>query len=146
MTQPSDLDRRKVRFVSIAGLTTDDLPLANEIWLDDLYRAPWASREVMRLGAHLVAYMQRPKDIVLSSAHVETACQLGLEEARKTLQMMRNFGVVDTFVFERTDVTAGLVLSILQRLRVLETRERLIAVSGKRSMPTEPQWRAVEAA
>lgn len=146
MSNAEHHDRRKVRFVSIAGLTPDDLPLAYEIWLDDLYRAPWANREAMRLGAHLVTYMQRPKDIVLSSAHVETACQLSLEEARKTLQMMRNFGAVDTFVYDRTDVSAGLVLSIMQRLRVLETRERLMAVTGKRMITPEPEWRAAEAA
>jgi hypothetical protein len=47
-------DQRKVRFAAFDGLDRADLPLANEIWLADLYAASWASKEAMKLGCHLV--------------------------------------------------------------------------------------------
>ena len=123
-------DLRKVRFAAIDGIERADLPLANEIWLDDLYRAPWASREAMKLGCQLVRYMVRPDPALLSLGQFETVCQLTPEEARKTMQLMKVFGVVESFACERADIRVSLTLSLLQRLRVLETKHRFLTALG----------------
>ncbi len=123
-------DLRKVRFAAIDGLERADLPLANEIWLDDLYKAPWVSKEAMKLGCHLARYMVHPEPAMLSFSQFETVCQLSPEEARKTLQVMKVFGVVHEFTCERSDIRVTLHLSLLQRLRVLEAKQRFLAALG----------------
>lgn len=123
-------DLRKVRFTTIDGLERADLPLANEIWLDDLYKAPWATRETMKLGCQLIRYMIRPDPALLSFSQFETVCQLSPEEARKTMQVMRVFGVVERYVCEKSDIHVDLHLSLLQRLRVLETKHRFMSALG----------------
>ena len=123
-------DLRKVRFAAIDGIERADLPLANEIWLHDLYKAPWAPREAMKLGCHLVRYMLKPDPAMLSFSQFETVCQLTPEEARKTMQLMKVFGVVDSYMCERADIRVSLTLSLLQRLRVLETKHRFLTALG----------------
>lgn len=123
-------DMRRVRFAAIDGLERADLPLANEIWLDDLYRSSWASKEAMKLGCHLVRYMVRPDAVMLSFSQFETVCQLSPDEARKTLQVMKVFGVIQDFTCERNDIRMQLHLSLLQRLRVLEAKQRFLATLG----------------
>ncbi len=121
---------RKVRFAMIDGIERADLPLANEIWLADLYAAPWAPREAMKLGCHLVRYMVRPDAALLSFSQFETVCQLTPEEARKTMQLMKVFGVVQDYVCDRTDIRVTLHISLMQRLRVLEAKQRFLAALG----------------
>jgi hypothetical protein len=123
-------DLRKVRFSAIDGIERADLPLANEIWLDDLYKASWPPKEAMKLGCHLVRYMVRPDPAMLSFSQFETVCQLTPEEARKTMQVMKVFGVLDDYVCERADIRVTLRLSLLQRLRVLEAKQRFLATLG----------------
>lgn len=121
---------RKIRFASIEGIERVDLPLANEVWLDDLYKASWATKEMMKLGCHLVRYMARPDPGMLSFSQFETVCQLTPEESRKTLQVMKVFGAIQDFVCERNDIRATLNLSLLQRLKVLEAKQRFLAALG----------------
>jgi hypothetical protein len=121
---PTNVDMRKVRFQSIEGIAREDLPLAYEIWLDELYKAPWGNRETMKLAAYLVRYMQKPHLTPLTPSDVETVCQLNAEEARKMLTAMRGFGVIENFVYDRKQVVIELNLTFLQRLRVLETKHR----------------------
>jgi hypothetical protein len=45
-----DQDQRRVRFASVDGIAREDLPLAYEVWLDEFIRAPWMTREAMKLG------------------------------------------------------------------------------------------------
>ena len=121
-------DLRKVRFAAIDGITREDLPLANEIWLQDLYRAPWASREMMKLAALFVRYMSNPQSTTLSMAEIEIVCQLSPEDVRKTLAAMKGFGAIDAFSVDRTQVQVALNLSLMQRLQVLEVKQRFTAV------------------
>jgi hypothetical protein len=121
-------DQRKVRFAAIDGLTRDDLPLANEIWLQDLYRAPWANREMMKLAVLFVRYMANAQSTSLSMAEIEVTCQFSSDDVRKTLAAMKGFGAIDSFVVDRTQAQVALNLSLLQRLQVLEARQRFVAV------------------
>jgi hypothetical protein len=126
----NELDPRKIRFASIEGIERSDLPLANEIWLQDVMSAPWSTREAMKLAQHMVRYMGDAKRTSVGLTEIETLCQLGPEETRKTLGLLRTFGAIDSFQTTRTEIAAQLHLSLLQRLRVLETRTKLETLSG----------------
>ena len=124
------IEHRRVRFSSIEGVDRADLPLACEIWLDELSRAPWATSEAVRLGGHLMRYICRPDPQLLAIRAIESQCQLGIEDVRKALGHMRAFGVVESFYCDRSDLKVSLTLSILQRLRTLEARHRFQTLAG----------------
>ena len=140
------VDQRRVRFASIEGLTREDLPLAGEIWLDELYRAPWVSREIMKLGAHFVRYMANPSPGSLMLKEIERHHQLLREDVARALALMVTFNAVDAFTIEKDTFKAALNLSLLQRLRVLETKSRLAglqaaSVASPAALPVgEPRW------
>ena len=118
------IDQRRLRFSDIAGLERHDLPLACEVWLEDIYRAPWISREAMKLSAYFVRYMNRPDANALTLREIESQCQLSADDLRKALVLMRSFGAVEAFVIDRNDIRVGLTLSYHQRLRALEAKHR----------------------
>jgi hypothetical protein len=136
--RPIVTDQRRLRFSDIAGLYRSDLPLACEVWLEDIYRAPWISREAMKLAAYFVRYMGRPEASALTLREIENQCQLSADEVRKALVLMRNFGAVESFMIDRNDIRAGICLGHLQRLRVLEAKSRF---SQLLALPiTNPSW------
>jgi len=49
---------------------------------------------------------------------------------KKALNSMRMYGAVDSFTLDRDDVRVYLNLTPLQRLRVLETKRRLLELQG----------------
>lgn len=127
-------DKRRARFSSIEGIERDDLPLAFEVWLEDQYHAPWATRESMKLAQHLVRYMAASSTYNLSLGELESLVQLNPEETRKTLAIMQSFGAVDAYTIDRlAGVNVQINLTFHQRLRVLEAKRRFAAVAlGKR--------------
>ena len=131
------IDQRRLRFSDITSLERRDLPLACEIWLEDLYRAPWITREGMKLATYFVRYMSRPDANALSVREIETQCQLSAEDLRKTLVLMRSYNAVEGFVIDRNDIRVGLKLSYLQRLRTLETKHRFAELLGR---PSGSSW------
>jgi hypothetical protein len=130
-------EHRRLRFSDILGIERSDLPFACDIWLEDIYRAPWVTREVMKLAAYFVRYMAKPDANALSLREVESQIQMAPEELRKTLVLMRNFNAVEGFLIERNDIRVGLKLSHLQRLRVLEARSRFAALLAE---PITHNW------
>ena len=139
-------EHRRLRFSDIMGIERSDLPFACDIWLEDIYRAPWGTREVMKLAAYFVRYMSKPDANALSIREVESQIQMAPEELRKTLVLMRAFNAVEGFLIERNDIRVGLKLSHMQRLRVLEARSRfavLLAEPVARDWPwttAEERW------
>ncbi len=139
-------DQRRVRFASIEGLAREDLPLAGEIWLDELFRAPWASREAMKLAAHFVRYMADPDPSHLIMRAMEREFQFTRDDIQRALVLLRTFAAIDAFTLEKDDLKVALNLSLLQRLRVLETRRRLmelVSAANTRTAPLpvkEPRW------
>lgn len=127
-------DNRRARFSSIEGIERDDLPLAYEVWVEDHFAAPWATRETMKLAQHLVRYMASPKTYNMSLGELESLVQLNPEETRKTLAVMQSFGALDSFTLDRlAGVTVMINLTYHQRLRTLEAKRRFAAVAlGKR--------------
>jgi len=127
-------EKRRARFSSIEGIERDDLPLAFEVWLEDQYHAPWATRESMKLSQHLVRYMAASSTYNLSLGELESLVQLNPEETRKTLAIMQSFGAVDSYTIDRlAGVNVQINLTYHQRLKVLEAKRRFAAVAlGKR--------------
>lgn len=123
------MDQRRVRFVSIEGINREDLPLACEIWLDDLFRAPWVTREAMKLGTHLMRYIRKATPNALNLREIESAYCLNPEDVRKALLLKRTFGAVESFICEREDLRVALVLTFQQRLKVLEIKNRFATLS-----------------
>ena len=130
-------EHRRLRFSDILGIERSDLPFACDIWLEDINRAPWVSREVMKLSAYFVRYMMKPDANALSLREVETQIQMPPEELRKALVLMRNFNAVEGFLIERNDIRVGLKLSYMQRLRTLEARSRFAALLAE---PIARNW------
>ena len=126
MTKP---DQRRVRFVNLEGFDRADIVMAAEIWLSELVNSPWATPEAMKLGAHMVNYIRASATTPLAFREIETALQVTREQVNRALSLMRIFGFVSAFVIEREDMRAGLVLSSLQRLRLLEAKDRLSELS-----------------
>ncbi|HRD77189.1 MAG TPA: hypothetical protein PK264_14870 [Hyphomicrobiaceae bacterium] len=118
-------EKRRVRFTSIQGLERGDLPLACEVWCDDLYRSPWAERDTMKLATLFVRYICNPNPTAVLMQQIERQCQLARPELVRVLALMKSYGAVDSFMIERDDLRLYLNLTRLQRLRVLEVKHRL---------------------
>ena len=118
------IENRRVRFICIEGLDRSDLGLTGEVWLEDLSRAVWASREALRLGVHLIRYMSRPDAGMLNLKQLEAELQLSRDEVRRALALMQGYGAVEAFSLQREEVRVGLTLTVLQRLRVREAKRR----------------------
>jgi hypothetical protein len=114
-------EHRRLRFSDIQGIERSDLPFACDIWQDDVFRAPWATREVMKLAAYFVRYMSKPDSNALTLRELEGQIQMPQEEVRKTLVLMRNFNAVEGFLIERNDIRVGLKLTHMQRMRRFAT-------------------------
>jgi hypothetical protein len=123
-------EKRRVRFSSIEGIGRADLPLACDVWRADVYNSPWAERDSMKLATQLVRYICNPDPNMVLLREVEHQCQLGRDEVKKALNSMRMYGAVDSFTLDRDDVRVYLNLTPLQRLRVLETKRRLLELQG----------------
>jgi hypothetical protein len=126
-------DKRRVRFATIEGLRRSDLATAGEVWIDDVFKSAWVTREAMKLATHLVRYMAAPDPAELTVSALAGQLQLGPEEIKFALRLMQIYGSVEAFTFERDEVKVALHLSSLQRLRVLEVRCRLEELDRLRS-------------
>ncbi len=82
-------EQRKARFGAIEGLEQADAVLAGEVWLEDLMRAPWATKESMKLAAQMLRYIGNGDDRILSLVTMETQLQLAREEVRRSLPPRR---------------------------------------------------------
>jgi hypothetical protein len=125
MTNDNLIEKRRVRFASIEGLAREDIALAGEIWLEDLFSAVWASREAMKLGVHLVRYMMDPDPTLLTYKAIDSHCHMIRDDVARTLALMRAFAVIDAFSMEEDGIRVAINLSLMQRLHVLEVKERM---------------------
>jgi hypothetical protein len=130
-------DQRRVRFASIEGLAGEDLPLAREIWLDDLFHSLWVSREAMKLAAHFVRYMADLEPSHLNMREIERELQLVRDDIQRALILLRTFGAIDAFSLDKDDLKVALNLTLLQRLRVFESGRKLIELVQARSNPSD---------
>jgi len=117
-------EQRRVRFANIDGISRADLPIAMEIWLDDLMRKDWPSRDTLKFANHLKRYMADPdpKDLLLRA--IERHTQLDRKQVLDVLKQMQMFGAAEAFDIDGDIVRVSLTLSLMQRLRTLETKRR----------------------
>lgn len=123
-------DKRFVRFASIAGIDRAELPVAAEIWLEDIAASCWADRSIIKLATLLTQYIGDPDPSRLKFGALESASGLDRKQVGDTLHIMRNFGVVEDHDTTGDALRTGLNLSYLQRLRVLEVRKRFRELSS----------------
>jgi len=136
-------ENRHLRFADIDGLTLADLPVAAEIWLADLCTQPWASREIVKLANHFKRYLDKPQARMMALAQIETDCHCDKQNIVEALRQMYAYGTITGYAVENNIIRVSINLTLLQRLRVLETCKRwaeLRAFSGReRSMPAAPR-------
>ena len=122
MASSGDQGQRRVRFGCIDGLGRDDIPLACEVWMDDLMRSPWADRDTMKLAMHLMRYISDPNSTSVLVQEVESLCQLGREdmtmitvgvnERLGEIAVMRAIGVSRLHIVQQI-VIEGIGLSVI---------------------------------
>lgn len=122
-------DARRVRFESIEGLQRRDVPIACEVWLDDVMRAKWSSREAMKLAAHLVRYMVSGDVRLLALGRIEHQTQLTRDEINGALRGLKQHRAIEAYSIQGDQLLVGLLLTTLQKVRVLEARQRLETLS-----------------
>lgn len=112
------IEKRRVRFADIEGIGRSDLLIASEVWVDDISRQPWATRDIIKLATLLKRYMTvgEPKDMLFRS--IERISQLDRNIVVESLRQMQMLGVVEAYVVDGEVVRVSLRLSMLQRLRV----------------------------
>jgi hypothetical protein len=130
----NESDKRRVRFSSIQGIQRGDLPLAAEIWYSELIGQIWASRDVIKLAMLLTRYMSEPNEQLVSVNNIERSFNMDVRATLDTLRQMEMFGAIEAFSIKDNELHASLHLSLLQRVKVLETKARLLELSGADSM------------
>ena len=78
-------DKRCVRFASVGEMTEQELGLAIDVWLDDALKAPWATKESMKLAGVLCTYMRTDNANGISLKSIEDLYQLNADAARRSL-------------------------------------------------------------
>ena len=137
-------DKRRLRFSSIEGIAREDLPVAGEVWLDDMSKSIWVDRPTLKLANQFIQYMQTSDTALLTFRVIEGNCGLDPKALRGVLRDMQLYGVIRDFHFSPEGVRAALELTFLQRLRVLEVRARFPQLSkaeARRQLP----WQQDEA-
>lgn len=122
------IENRRVRFGNLPGVGKAEIVVAGEIWLEDVVRAPWASREAMKLAAHMINYMLTANRAILHIREMETQLQLNREEINRALNLLRLFRAISEYAIEKDEVTASLYLSMSQMMRLVEMRKRQLAM------------------
>ena len=102
----------------------------------------------MKLAAHFVRYMANPDPSHLILGQMERDFNLVRDDILRALVLMRTFAAIDAFTLDKDDLKVALNLSLMQRLRVLESRKRsaeltqaATGVSKPAPLPVkEPRW------
>ena len=141
------IENRRVRFASIDGIDRLDLPLAAEIWLNDVRVHPWMSSDALKMAALFSRYMSNSDPQQLEFRYIDRSYQLDARQIMQALRLMQIYGFVETFSLEKSAVRVSLNLSLLHRLRVLEARERFSELATKArpelpsfSVPESKKW------
>jgi hypothetical protein len=121
-------ENRRLRFAEIDGLNRSDLPLAAEVWLEDVKSQSWASRDIIKLATQFLRYIIEPKPEMLRLSRIERICQLDRMQVLEALRLLQVFGAVDAYAVDKNSVSISLNLSLLQRFRVLSVRKQFEAL------------------
>jgi hypothetical protein len=117
-------ENRRLRFAEIDGLDRSDLPLAAEVWLEDIKSQSWASRDIVKLATLFLRYLLNPTPEMLRLSRIERICQLDRMQVLEALRLMQVFGAVDAYAVDGDSISVSLNLGLLQRFRVLSVRKK----------------------
>ena len=121
---------RCIRFASLGELSVADLELAVDVWLDDALKAPWATKESMKLAGVMCRYMLDPAGNQLNLKNMEDQYQLSADAARRSLVLYALYGMIDAYSTDNNELRAALRLSRLQTFRVLKIKRELRVLDG----------------
>lgn len=124
-------DQRRVRFATLGTMTRDDLPICVDIWLEDTLKAPWATRETMKLAGVMASYILKPSPDAVRLRAIEDQHQLPKDHLRRALGLMSLFGAIEAFSLADDELRAAMRLSRLQTLQALEVKQRLAELEPK---------------
>ena len=137
------IDARHLRFADISGIQRKDLPIAVEVWLQDITKSSWATRDVIKLATLFAQYIKQPSLDLLNFSAVERRIGLEKKKVMEASSAMVSYGAVHKYDCSGPRINATLHLSFLQRLRVLEVCCRfaeLIDAARREELP----WHAME--
>ena len=126
------IEKRRIRFATIEGIEREDLPLAAEVWLDDLKTQIWVTRDALKLGMLFVRYMSHPRPEYGRIDMIERICRLDVGDIHQALKIMQIYGVIHAYSVQDGEIRVAMNLSLLQRLRVLECQSRLAELTNQR--------------
>lgn len=143
--QSGTIEHRRLRFATIDGIERADLPLAAEVWLEDLRNQSWISREILKLSTLFMRYIANPNPESLLIGHVERTCQLDSEQALEALRLMQMYGAVEAYSCDDETLSVSLNLTLLHRLKVLDVRQRFAELqsqppSARKEEKWQPDW------
>jgi hypothetical protein len=121
---PRTVENRILRFESIEGIAREDLPIALEIWTNDVASSSWVTREILKLANRFSIYISNPNPAVLSFSALEGEAGLDRAVLNESLRTLKMFGAVQAYEIDNYRFRAWLHLTYLQRLKVLEARAR----------------------
>lgn len=132
------IENRRIRFATIDGLGREDLPLAMEVWRDDLRAQVWASRDMLKLATLFVRYMADARPEHASLSYAERIYQLDRAQIQQCLRQMQIYGAIEAYSLDCDHLKVAINLSILQRLRVLKCRQELEGLLDQKAAPMHP--------
>lgn len=137
-------DQRCVRFASIGHVEREELQLIVDVWLEDALKAPWATKDTMKLAGVLAHYIATPSRDILNLKAMEDTYQLNADSARRALVLFSLYGLIDAYSTDNNELRAALRLSQSQLVRVLKTKRELNALLGNDADPviaeTHDRW------
>jgi hypothetical protein len=150
-SQSGTIENRRLRFATIDGIERADLPLAAEVWLEDLRNQSWVSREILKLSILFTRYIAKPNPESLLIGHVERTCQLDSEQAMEALRLMQMYGAVEAYARNDETLSVSLNLTLLHRLKVLDVRQRFAELrsaskTARKEEKRQPDWPVIYSA
>ncbi|MGH1420120.1 MAG: hypothetical protein ACRBCJ_14790 [Hyphomicrobiaceae bacterium] len=130
------IENRRIRFATIYGIDRMDLPLAAEIWIDDLRQQSWVSRDIVKVATVFKRYLVNPDPERTRMRRIESGCQLDRKQVAAALSQMHMYGAIEAYSIDDGVVCASLNLTILHRLKVLETFQKFAEL--QLSKPNKP--------
>jgi len=118
-----------VHFAAVEFVDAEERNIAAEVWLDDLCRAAWTTKEVMKIGAFLSKLAAESSTAPLFLKDIESRYNIQQGEISMALNMMTTFRVVDGVTADRGQLLVRLRLGLIQSIRVREERAKLAALS-----------------
>ncbi len=137
-------ERRHIRFASINGIDSKELPIAAEVWIDSINQSSWADREILKLADVCARYMRNPQPLSIALRVIEQSAGLDRGKVDNNLRLMVLYGAVESYDCGGESLRASLYLTYMQRLRVLEIRRRFCELHPDDYSPALPWHKSEE--